>query len=297
MSRPDYATETVAGAGGVPLALDVWPTPPGGEQSPGFLLVHGLASNARLYDGVAARLVSLRHPAAAVDLRGHGRSGKPDEGYDYATLSADLVAVLERLTSRHAWAARPVAVGQSFGANLVLELAARHPELVRGVVCIDGGTIDLAARFPSFEEAWAALTPPQIAGTPLAELAERFSRWHPDWPAAGIAGSLANFEVRPDGTVAPWLTLDRHEKIVRTMWETSPRRLYGALAVPVLFLPADSPGAPEGWATAKREATAEALGALGRAEARWLPGDHDLHAQHPEAVAQALVEAAGTLFL
>ena len=39
-----------------------------------YLLVHGLASNARLWDGVARRLAGAGHAVAAVDLRGHGRS-------------------------------------------------------------------------------------------------------------------------------------------------------------------------------------------------------------------------------
>ncbi len=34
---------------------------------------------------------------------------------------------------------RPVVAGQSWGGNVVLELAARRPELVRGIVCVDGG--------------------------------------------------------------------------------------------------------------------------------------------------------------
>ena len=37
---------------------------------------------------------------------------------------------------------------------------------------------------------------------------------HPDWPETGIPGTLANVEVRADGTIAPWLTLDRHLAIL-----------------------------------------------------------------------------------
>jgi alpha-beta hydrolase superfamily lysophospholipase len=39
-----------------------------------ILLVHGLASNARTWDGVAEALVAAGHDVAAVDLRGHGAS-------------------------------------------------------------------------------------------------------------------------------------------------------------------------------------------------------------------------------
>jgi pimeloyl-ACP methyl ester carboxylesterase len=295
-----YETRRIAGSGGIELAVDVWPVPQGAAaERPGFLLVHGLASNARLYDGVAARLAGAFHAAAELDLRGHGRSDKPDDGYDYDTMCADLAAVLDALALRPGPAefARPVVVGQSFGGNLVLELAARYPERLSGVACIDGGTIDLGKRFFSWDDVSAALAPPKMEGTRYEELERRFSEWHPDWPEAGIEASLANFEVRPDGTVAPWLTLDRHLKILRSMWESRTSELYPKVKVPVLLLPADSPGTPAAWSESKREGTDEALAALERAQVHWFsPADHDVHAQHPDQVAEVLLGAAATLF-
>src|SRR5207237_885648 len=139
---------------------------------------------------------------------------------------------------------RPLAVGQSWGGNVVVELAWRFPELVRGVVGIDGGAIELAARFPSWEACRAALTPPPLAGTPLAEIERRFRAMHADWPESGIAGALANFEVRADGTVAPWLTLDRHLQILRALWEHHPSARFPEIEVPVLLVPAASHPVP-----------------------------------------------------
>ncbi len=288
-----YRTELVPAAPGVRLAVDLFETD--GRSGKAFLLVHGLASNARLYDGVAEELSRRGHLVAAVDLRGHGRSDKPEEGYDYDTLCADLLAVLDFLAPR-GWPEAVVAVGQSFGANLVLELAARQPGRTAGVACIDGGTIDLQATFSSWEEAAEALRPPPLSGTPLAELEAHMRAAHPDWPESGIRGALANFEVRPDATVTPHLTLQRHLRILHTMWESRPSFLYGRLAVPVLFLPARSPGAPTAWGVAKEKATAEAVAAIERAAAHVIEGDHDLHAQHPLEVARLLDEAAGSLF-
>ena len=46
------------------------------------VLVHGLASNLRLWDGVAEHLHAAGHTVIAVDQRGHGRSDAPDVGYD-----------------------------------------------------------------------------------------------------------------------------------------------------------------------------------------------------------------------
>src|SRR5688500_3830906 len=93
-----------------------------GPSPASFLLVHGLASAARLWDGVGAALAARDLGSVAVDLRGHGESPKPDEGYDFPTVVGDLVPLLDD---------RPVAVGQSYGGNVVVELAATHPDRVR----------------------------------------------------------------------------------------------------------------------------------------------------------------------
>lgn len=294
-----YETLRIPCGGGVHLAVDRWSRPHahGPAVAPGFLLVHGLASNARLYDGVAERLATSGHAVASLDLRGHGRSDKPDSGYDYDTLSADLVAVIAALGSSDDAFARPVAVGQSFGANLVLELAARSPEFVSGVACIDGGTIDLGARFATFDEVTAALAPPKLAGASANAIRRMIASSHPDWPAQGIDATMANFEIHPDGTITPWLSFERHLEILRTMWSSSPTRLYRLISVPVLLLPADSPGSPAAWSEAKREGIEQAAAALAGARVHWFsPADHDVHAQHPAEVAAALVGAVADGF-
>jgi pimeloyl-ACP methyl ester carboxylesterase len=289
--------DLVEATGGVRLALRRWE--PGSRQGPGpvpVLCVHGLASNARLWDGVAARLAGLGHPVAAVDLRGHGRSDKPDEGYGFATIAADLAAVLAGLgwsaTSATAGGERPLVAGQSWGANVVLELAIRHPDAARAVVCIDGGTIELSAQFPTWDRARAALAPPPLAGMPAADFEKALRAMHPDWPESGIQGALANVEVRHDGTVAPWLTLERHLAILRELWGHRPSERYPLVPVPVLLVPADNAaGADTAWPAARRAAVAKAEAAIPTVRTRWLSGDHDLHAQYPATVAGLLDEA------
>ena len=114
---------------------------------------------------------------------------------------------------------------------------------------------------------------------------------HPDWPAEGLAGSLANFEVRADGTIAPWLTRDRHMLVLRGMWAHRPLDRAAHIAEPVLWLPADS--GDVAWTHDKREALAEMERRLGRTRTVWFsPADHDVHAQHPARVASVLHDAA-----
>ena len=75
----DPAALRVTVADGVRLHVRHWPGEP--DRTP-FLLVHGLSSNARLWDGVATRLAAAGYPAYAVDLRSHGESERPPDGYD-----------------------------------------------------------------------------------------------------------------------------------------------------------------------------------------------------------------------
>jgi pimeloyl-ACP methyl ester carboxylesterase len=248
----------------------------GAASSVPFLLVHGLASNALMWSGVGDALAQAGHPAAAVDLRGHGRSPKPLTGYGFAEVVGDLVALIDSL----GWSSDVVLAGQSWGGNVVLELAASGlvPGL-RGVACVDGGWIELQGEFPAWEDCATRLAPPVLEGLAAAELEARVRSFHPDWPESGIQGLLANFEVRPDGTVAPWLTRDRHMEILRALWEHRPPLLYASVDVPVLLLPAGPKALASSAAAALPKGTLEPI-----------EGDHDLHAQHPGLVAQALLD-------
>jgi pimeloyl-ACP methyl ester carboxylesterase len=269
---------------GITLRVLTWP----GDGVP-MLLVHGLASNARLWDGVGDALAGLGHAVAAVDLRGHGRSDKPDSGYGFAAVTDDVAALIEAMGFD-----QPVVAGQSWGGNVAMELAARHPDLARGIACVDGGTIDLARRFPEWDDCAKALAPPRLIGRPLADIEAMMRANHPDWPETGIQGALACFEVRTDGTVAPWLTFERHMQILRAMWEQHLPDVFPRVATPVLLIPADS--GQVAWTADKRVATAAAEAALARARTSWIVGDHDLHAQHPARIAQLLHDAVADGF-
>ncbi len=123
-------------AGNLDLSVREWP----GEGRP-FLLVHGLASNAKTWDGVAQRLNSAGHRAVAVDQRGHGLSDKPASGYGFDDVTADLRALIDSLDMP-----APILAGQSWGGNVLIHFAARFPDAASGIVLVDGGTLDLSAR-------------------------------------------------------------------------------------------------------------------------------------------------------
>jgi pimeloyl-ACP methyl ester carboxylesterase len=271
---------------GLRLRVIRWGEP--SDKTP-FLLVHGLASNARMWDGCGAVLAEQGHYAIAVDQRGHGLSDKPDDGYDFATVTDDLLALIaaEGLD-------RPVVAGQSWGGNVVVELGWRAPELVRGIVPVDGGVIELGAKFPDWDDCKSQLAPPNLLGTRWTRLEAMMRAAHGTWPESGIAGSMANFEQLDDGTIRPWLSLDRHLQILRALWEHKPSARFPEMRTPVLFAPADS--GKVSWTADKRASIEAAEAAIpGPARTEWFsPADHDLHAQFPQRFAELLISESTT---
>jgi len=266
---------------GVELAY--WSLP---GSSPELLLVHGLASNARLWDGVASRLERRGHGVVALDQRGHGLSAKPASGFDWARLAADLAGLIEAVMQPPV-----VAVGQSFGGNLVIETAVRFPELVSGVVCVDGGFVDLRGAWPDWDEAKLLLSPPSLDDLHAHDLAARAEEMYPGWPAEGIAGQLANLEVSAEGRVSRRLPLDSHLAILRTMWEQSPVEVAAKVTQPVLVLAALAGPLKH------QEQVQRFVDALRRGRTVWVDGHHDLHAEQPETVAAEIERALADGFL
>jgi pimeloyl-ACP methyl ester carboxylesterase len=257
---------------------------PAEETGAPFLLVHGLASNALLWSGVARRLAAAGHVAVAVDQRAHGRSDASD-ALDFATLSADLVVVTETLGLD-----RPIAVGQSWGGNVVLEFAVRHAEVARSAVAVDGGLIQLGDRFDTFDDCWAQLSPPEFDGMDLATLAGHVATRCAGWPEGAAEAQMASMIAGADGSVRAILTRERHRRIVGHLFAHRPLDRLVALEVPMLLMPVVG---------GSRRIVDERLIArareLGDVEVVRLEGrDHDVHLEDPETVASLLIRwAAG----
>jgi pimeloyl-ACP methyl ester carboxylesterase len=284
--QPDPATVTelrVPVAPGVALHAE---RRDGDPAAMPFVLVHGLASNLRLWDGVAEDLHARGHTVVAVDQRGHGRSDTPESSHGLDPAVGDLLALIEALGL-----SRPVVAGQSWGGNVVLELGWRHPAAVRGIICVDGGIIELADWFPSWEACVAALTPPRLDHLTPAELEARMRAWSPELPDRAIAAALACFRVREDGRVEPRLARDRHLEIVRSLWEHRPSTRYATLETPTMLVLADT--GDEARTAAKRRAEAQARAATRRFRSHWFsPAHHDVHSQYPDRVADLFATAA-----
>ena len=260
-----------------------------GTASRPFLMVHGLASNARVWDEVADHLADAGHPVYAVDLRGHGESDEPADGYDTGTAVGDLAAVGAALGLRGA-----VVAGHSWGGNIALRLAADHPGLVAGVALVDGGWIDLTMAVRTWQEcaAVAAMLRGPAHGSTVDGMRDYLRATHPGWSRAAIEASLADMRVEPDGTLTPRPSEPQFMSIIRSLWKDPPTRDYPAVVVPVLMLPA-VPSGNQQWVALVRAWVAAAAAAMARTTVKWYPdGEHYLQAQHPERLAHNLLDLA-----
>ncbi|UQU65542.1 alpha/beta hydrolase [Couchioplanes caeruleus] len=117
------------------IVLHVEEVPPIGAHRGTVVLIHGMTS-----DSMASWFLTLAHPLAEsgmrvllYDLRGHGRSARPETGYRLADFVDDLEALLA-----HWGADGPVHVfGNSFGGTVAFAYAARHPAAVAGIATIE----------------------------------------------------------------------------------------------------------------------------------------------------------------
>lgn len=242
-----------------------------------ILLVHGLASNSYLWKDTAEHLTSLGHRVVAVDLRGHGSmSSKPDDGYDVTTVTNDIASLLIKLSEQKQFN-KPIVLGQSWGGNLVIELAHKFPELIYGIVTVDGGFIELKERYQSWDECENELKPSKLIGKSIDEIRDYFVKKHSDWPQSGLDGMMNNFEI-VDNTIRPWLTYDRHLKVLEGLYHHSPLSLYNDITVPVLFVVAEGGRASDH----KKQIVEKALTMIKNVKVQWFKADHDLHAQYPK---------------
>jgi lipase len=113
---------------GVELAFGYWP----GRGAP-VVALHGITANFLGFIGVAERLAG-RRPLFALDFRGRGDSDKPPASYGMAQHARDVAAAMRALGLGPS-----LVVGHSMGGFVATAVAAQNPELVSGLLLIDGG--------------------------------------------------------------------------------------------------------------------------------------------------------------
>ena len=168
---------------------DIFYTDHGGSGTP-VVLVHAAAGNSDCWVEQVPAFSEAGYRVATFDLRGFGRSpatGPANEG----SISEDILALARALELPPFFL-----IGTAYGGFGVLELAADHPELLRGAVLSTsfGGISD-----PEYAALRQQHIPPDLASWPTVEkeLGKTYRASNPEGVARFLEMEASGY--RPDG--------------------------------------------------------------------------------------------------
>ncbi len=113
-------------------------------NGPPVVLVHGGASTCRDWVNTMD-ILSPSYSLYAPDLIGFGLSSRDDRGYYLSDLVESTLEFIQTLDLNS-----PVLVGHSLGGRICLEIALRHPEMVRRIVLVDTAGFGKLSRWGKF---------------------------------------------------------------------------------------------------------------------------------------------------
>jgi len=266
------------------------------DDEPPIILLHGLCATADTWRLVAPYL-SRHHQVIAFDLRGHGESDRPDNGYDLVTVAEDIVAGMAALGL-----GQVILVGHGWGARVALALAARHQPLISHLLLVDCPLVE--------PRHWPGMTRQRFlrqdmsAGryasrqTFLQSMQDEMAAfWSP--PVESIV--LATIRALPDGSVEERLASPHQRQIREALWDDRALSYYGKVRCPVLLVPAAAPPQSEldmpeqleraeDFSAAKGYMAAQVARAIHRCTVLWMPGTaHDIQLQRPQRLAAAIL--------
>ncbi len=197
-------------------------------NGPALLLAHGITESRRSWDPLIGPLAE-DHRVIAVDLRGHGESGRLPP-YDALTMVGDLRAVVDAVG-----ATDPLVVGHSLGGAVVSLYAAVHP--VRAVI-----NVDQPLELSGFKGLVLPLEP-MLTGNRAtfdALMKEMFASFYGPLPPAELARLAAASHPEQEVVLGVW-DLVLHATVEELDELTG--NAAAAIAVPYLSLHGSDPGA------------------------------------------------------
>lgn len=96
-----------------------------------FLCIHNTGGDHRLFTPQLDYFSQFGR-VIVPDLRGHGKSDKPQQKYAIETFGDELIALCQAHSAKNI-----IAMGSSTGGNIALDLACRYPVLVKASIMID----------------------------------------------------------------------------------------------------------------------------------------------------------------
>lgn len=220
------AAVTLADSGHAPVnGIEMYYEVHGRADGVPLVLLHGGGSTIDVTFSRVLPLFARNRRVIAVEEQGHGRTTDRDAPVRFETSADDVAALL-----RHLGVAQADLLGFSNGASVALQVAIRHPELVRKLVFASAMT----RRDGAHDQLWEFMRQADFSNMPQP-LKDAFLRVNPDTAALRTmhdkdAERMRNFTDVPDELVrsvrAPTLILTGDRDIVKPEHAVELSRLF-----------------------------------------------------------------------
>ncbi|MBX5451770.1 MAG: alpha/beta hydrolase [Thermogemmatispora sp.] len=240
-----------------------------GVAGPPVVCLHGLTANAFCFQAFAD-VLATDYRVIAYDLRGRGRSERPEQGYSVPIHAADLDHLLTALGLE-----RPALLGHSLGALIALFYAAWRPERISKLILVDAGA-PLPWSRPEEQPAWLSASIARL-GTPVASFEAYRQRLQglpflgPWWNAYLDRYLEHDVERLPDGSVRSRVYREGVLEEGRRANEARPAEQWKRVQAPTLILRAGAGMLAPDDQLLSEEAVREMVAQIPRAQLREFP--------------------------
>ncbi|HEY0738639.1 MAG TPA: alpha/beta hydrolase [Herpetosiphonaceae bacterium] len=140
-----------------------------------LLLLHGAYMSIDAFGELLPRLAATRQ-VIAVELQGHGRTADVDRPIRYEQMADDVAALLGELGIESV-----DVFGYSMGGGVALQVAIRHPQLVRKLIAASAA-YNTEGIYPELQAMFDTITPETFAGTVMESEYKRLAPNPDDFP-------------------------------------------------------------------------------------------------------------------
>lgn len=232
------------------VTLEVHQYPRNGET---IVFLHFSGGNLAQWNGIVPYFMDKYH-IVTLDLRGHGKTEKTENGYTLDNMAMDIINVMDHLDIQKAHI-----VGSSLGGEIAVNMAAHYPERIQSVVA-EGGIQNYFGK-----NGVCDIPTEEIPNKKVELRAKRANKYNPifDSMAEKIEIARENYEQggilwnqhieafeRYDGletedgkytSACPKWVIDHY---LEDYWDTKFEKYFERISCPVLMLPSE-----EEWAS------------------------------------------------
>ncbi len=141
------------------------------------MLLHGSLSATGTSFGKLLPGLAMNRQVISIEQQTHGHTADIDRPLSIEQMAEDTAALMRQINLP-----RADFLGYNMGAGIALQLAIRHPQVVRRVVLAGGVTYNRAGFLPGLMEGMDSLTPEMMMGTPFYEEYRQIAPRPEDFP-------------------------------------------------------------------------------------------------------------------